>query len=229
MPLQDSRWTHSYHRLAVARRSQRLRSGHRTRDWRYRIGAGGAKKPGLSIILRGAVRVGDTCQIAGITGIVEDIGISSLSLRTRDRSVVSIPNAKVAEVNLENFSLRDQFWVHQIFTLRFDTPHDVVKIVLDRFGEILRAHPAIDTSTARATLISLDAGRTTDRDQRLLPPTRRGYSSVSSATAGASPQDDRHHRVSRKQPCRTSRYLADGSGETARSPHQHPMRLSFEP
>jgi MscS family membrane protein len=110
---------------------------------------------GLSIIMRGAVRVGDTCQIAGITGIVEDIGISSLSLRTPNRSVVSIPNAKVAEVSLENFSLRDRFWIHQIFTLRFDTPHDVVKIVLDKFGEILRAHPAIDTNTARATLINL--------------------------------------------------------------------------
>jgi MscS family membrane protein len=58
---------------------------------------------GLSIVMRGAVRVGDYCQIAGITGTVEDIGVSSLSLRTLDRSVVSIPNSKVADVGLENF------------------------------------------------------------------------------------------------------------------------------
>jgi len=109
---------------------------------------------GLSIVMRGAVRVGDFCQIDGTAGTVEDIGISALSLRTLDRSVVSIPNAKVAEVALENFSLRDQFWLHQVFTLRFDTPHDVVKIVLDKIGQLLGSHPEIDKDTARARLIS---------------------------------------------------------------------------
>jgi MscS family membrane protein len=110
---------------------------------------------GLSIIMRGAVRVGDFCQIDGITGTVEDIGISAVSLRTLDRSIVSIPNSKVAEVGLQNFQLRDQFWLHQIFTLQFDTPHDVVKIVLDKITEILSGHPDIDKNSARARLINL--------------------------------------------------------------------------
>jgi MscS family membrane protein len=112
---------------------------------------------GLSIVMRGAVRVGDFCQIDGIDGTVEDIGISALNLRTLDRSVVSIPNAKVAEAALENFSLREQFWLHQIFTLRFDTPHDVVKVVLDQIDQILGSHPEIDKDSARVRLISLTA------------------------------------------------------------------------
>jgi MscS family membrane protein len=110
---------------------------------------------GLSIVMRGAVRVGDFCQIAGITGTVEDIGVSAVNVRTLDRSVVSIPNAKVAEVGLENFSLRDQFWLHQVFTLKVDTHHEVVKIVLDRIVEKLKSHPDIDRDTARARLIYL--------------------------------------------------------------------------
>jgi MscS family membrane protein len=110
---------------------------------------------GLSIIMRGAVRVGDFCQIDGITGTVEDIGISAVSLRTLDRSIVSIPNSKVAEVGLQNFQLRDRFWLRQIFSLQFDTPHDVVKIVLDKITEILSGHPDIDKSSARARLINL--------------------------------------------------------------------------
>ena len=105
--------------------------------------------------MRGAVRVGDFCQIAGIMGTVEDIGVSALRLRTLDRSVVSIPNSKVAEVSLENYSLRDQFWLHQIFTLRFDTPHDIMKIVLDRFTQLLLSNPEIDKNSARARLINL--------------------------------------------------------------------------
>jgi MscS family membrane protein len=110
---------------------------------------------GLSIIMRGAVRVGDSCQIDGITGTVEDIGVSSLSLRTQSRSVISIPNSKVAEVGLENFSLRDQFWVHPVFTLRFDTPSAVMKEVLDQLAQIVKSHPEINPHSARARLINL--------------------------------------------------------------------------
>lgn len=110
---------------------------------------------GISIILRGAVRVGDFCQIDGISGTVEDIGISSLSLRTLERSLVSIPNSKVAEVKLENFQMRDQFWITQTFTLRFDTPHEVLKIVLDNIFQLLKDHPDIDQSSARVRLINL--------------------------------------------------------------------------
>jgi MscS family membrane protein len=110
---------------------------------------------GLSIVMRGAVRVGDFCQIDGITGTVEDIGISALNLRTLDGSVVSIPNAKVAEVALENFSLREQFWLHQVFTLQFNTPHEAVKIVLDNIDQLLGSHPEIDRNSARVRLINL--------------------------------------------------------------------------
>jgi MscS family membrane protein len=108
---------------------------------------------GLSVIMRGAVRVGDFCTIDGVQGTVEDIGISSINLRTMDRSLVSIPNAKVAEGKLENFSMRDQFWLHQFFTLRFDTPHKVVKIVLDRIVQLLATEPDTYRESARARLI----------------------------------------------------------------------------
>ncbi|HEY6374124.1 MAG TPA: mechanosensitive ion channel family protein, partial [Edaphobacter sp.] len=110
---------------------------------------------GLSIVMRGAVRVGDSCQIDGVTGTVEDIGTSSLSLRTLGRSIVSIPNSKVAEVNLENFALRDQFWVHPVFTLRFDTPYAVLKTVLEKIDKLLLSHADIEKSSARVRLIDL--------------------------------------------------------------------------
>jgi len=112
---------------------------------------------GLSIVMRGAVRVGDFCEIAGITGTVEDIGTSSLSLRTLGRSMVSIPNSKVAEANLDNYSMRDQFWLRQAFTLRFDTPSGVLKIVLEKIEQLLLSHPEIDKTSARARLINLTA------------------------------------------------------------------------
>ena len=110
---------------------------------------------GFSIVMRGTIRVGDLCQIDGIIGTIEDIGISALNLRTLDRSLVSIPNAKVAEEKLENFSLRDQFWVHQLFTLKIDTPPGAVKTVADGIYQLLVSDPDIEKSTARARLINL--------------------------------------------------------------------------
>lgn len=108
---------------------------------------------GFSIVARKAVRVGDFCQIDGLQGTVEDIGTSSLSLRTLDRSLVSIPNSKAAEVKLENFAMRDQFWLHQTFTLQFNTPHNVMKTVLDRTVQVLASEPEINKQSARARLI----------------------------------------------------------------------------
>jgi MscS family membrane protein len=105
--------------------------------------------------MRGAVRVNDYCTVAGQTGTVEDIGISSLRLRTLGRSVISIPNSKVAEMELENFTMRDQFWIHQTFTLRFDTPYATFQRVLTDIAAILNRRPDIDSTTARIRVVRL--------------------------------------------------------------------------
>ena len=110
---------------------------------------------GISVVMRGAVRVGDYCTVAGKSGTVEEIGMSALRLRTLDRSVVSIPNSRVAEAELENFSMRDEFWIHQIFTLRFDTPHTVTQTVLKEILAVLRSRKDIEPASARARLIQL--------------------------------------------------------------------------
>lgn len=64
---------------------------------------------GISIITRESIRVGDYCRVADQLGTIEDIGLSATRLRTRDRTVVSIPNAKIAQLSSENFALRDKF------------------------------------------------------------------------------------------------------------------------
>jgi Mechanosensitive ion channel, beta-domain len=57
------------------------------------------------------------CQVT----TVEDIGLRSSSLRTFDRTVFTVPNGQIANACLENFSLRDSFWFHHIFSLRYET------------------------------------------------------------------------------------------------------------
>jgi MscS family membrane protein len=76
---------------------------------------------GISIIFDRVVETGDTLQIGDTLGIVEDIGLRSTRIRTRDRTLVSVPNGQVANVKLENLSPRDKFWFHPRISLQHDT------------------------------------------------------------------------------------------------------------
>lgn len=76
---------------------------------------------GISIISDRPMRIGDICKIGDVFGTVKDIGLRSTRIRTFDRTIVTIPNAQVSTMNLENFTLRDKFWFHPIISLRRET------------------------------------------------------------------------------------------------------------
>jgi MscS family membrane protein len=110
---------------------------------------------GISIVSRETIRVGDYCRLAGQLGIVEDIGLSSTRLRTLDRTVIWIPNAKAAQLASENFALRDKFLFHHTLSLRFDTPQPQIERVLAEVGALLAADLSIQPQTNRVNLIGL--------------------------------------------------------------------------
>jgi MscS family membrane protein len=69
---------------------------------------------GVSLIFDHAVRVGETLKVGDTVGMVEDIGLRSIRIRTLDRTIVSIPNGQISNMSLEIISLRDKFWFHPI-------------------------------------------------------------------------------------------------------------------
>lgn len=110
---------------------------------------------GISIITRDTIRVGDYCRIADQTGTIEDIGLSSTRLRTLDRTVVSIPNAKIAQLSSENFTLRDRFWFHHVFALRFDTSRLQIERLLEDIRAVMKTNPGFDDATDRVNFVGL--------------------------------------------------------------------------
>ena len=76
---------------------------------------------GISMISDRPMRIGDICKFGDVFGTVKDIGLRSTRIRTFDRTIVTIPNAQVSTMNLENFTLRDKFWFHPIISLRRET------------------------------------------------------------------------------------------------------------
>ena len=112
---------------------------------------------GVTIIMRKAIRVGDFCQLADQLGTIEDIGLGSTRVRTLNNTVVSIPNSKVSQMSLENYSMRQKIWFHHVFGLRSDTSADQMRQLISQTTELLRSDGRVEKESARIRLIQFGA------------------------------------------------------------------------
>jgi len=108
---------------------------------------------GLSLIFDKAVRVGDFLRLGDVFGTVDSIGLRSTRIRTLDRTMLSVPNGQIANVNVETLSVRDMCWFHHTLRLRYETTSAQIRTVIDGVRERLTAHSAVDRASARVRLI----------------------------------------------------------------------------
>ena len=67
------------------------------------------------------LRVGDTVRVDGIEGQVETIGARSTRFRTADRTLVTIPNGRLADSRIESLAWRDRLRMATIVMLGYGT------------------------------------------------------------------------------------------------------------
>lgn len=82
-------------------------------------------------------QVGDYCKCGDISGYIEEIGIRSTKIRTLDRTLINIPNAKLAEVNIENYNEREKIRLYSTWLIDLATPLENLKTLLGEFERIL--------------------------------------------------------------------------------------------
>ena len=109
---------------------------------------------GVSLLMDKAVSVGDLCQIGDQLGIVEDIGLRSLKLRTREQSLLVIPNGSLAQMQFQNMSSRSKLLINQTFSVRIETQTEQLRLVLARVQTMLDQHPAIEPGSSRVRIMS---------------------------------------------------------------------------
>jgi MscS family membrane protein len=109
---------------------------------------------GISLLLDGAVHVGDFCRIGDQLGTVEDIGLRSLKLRTREQNLLVVPNGSLAQMQFENMTGRSKLLINQTFALRIETEVEQLRFVLDGVQTMLDQHPAIEPKTSRVRVIN---------------------------------------------------------------------------
>lgn len=86
-------------------------------------------------------RVGDTVKVEDFLATVERIGLRSTRFRTLDRTVITIPNGKLADSRIESYSARDRIRLQAVIGLVYGTSEGQVREVLSGFERVLRAQP----------------------------------------------------------------------------------------
>ena len=126
---------------------------------------------GLVLFADRPVRVGDFCSFSGQMGTVENIGVRSTQIRALDRTLISIPNAKFADMEIVNWAECDQMLIRTTIGLRYETEPDQLRYVLVKLREMLHAHPRIDRETVRVRFAGYGAS-SLDIDLRVYALTR---------------------------------------------------------
>jgi MscS family membrane protein len=88
-------------------------------------------------------RVGDFVKVEDVVGTVEAIGMRSTRLRTLDRTLVTIPNGKLADMRTETFAARDRMRLLANLGLVYGTTAEQLRAVLAGIEAALRAHPLL--------------------------------------------------------------------------------------
>jgi MscS family membrane protein len=88
-------------------------------------------------------RVGDVVKVEDFVGTVESIGMRSTRFRTPDRTVITYPNGKLADIRSETVAARDRIRLYTNLSLSYDTTATQMREVLNGIEGVLRTHPRI--------------------------------------------------------------------------------------
>jgi MscS family membrane protein len=91
--------------------------------------------------------VGDIVTVGLITGTVEKVGLRSTQIRTFDKSLVSIPNKKMIDAELDNLGLRPVRRVKFNVGLTYETSIDQIKAIVADIQQVIDLHEKTNDET----------------------------------------------------------------------------------
>lgn len=88
-------------------------------------------------------REGDFVKVEDFFGTVESIGLRSTRIRTLDRTLITIPNGKLADLRTETFAVRDRIRLFATLGVVYGTTAAQLEEVLAGFHAVLAAQPKL--------------------------------------------------------------------------------------
>lgn len=113
---------------------------------------------GLILYADQPVRVGELFRFGDRIGIVEEIGIRSVRIRTQDRTIVAMPNADLVKMQIENFSRRDRIRLRTTLRLPVETKPEQLRRLLNRLWETVQEHAQLSHEAGWARFVDLGQG-----------------------------------------------------------------------
>jgi small conductance mechanosensitive channel len=95
---------------------------------------------GFIILFSKPLKKGDSISFDGTEGIVEEVGILYTSLRTYDNAVVHIPNGKISDGKIINYTEKETRRVDLEYSVGYNCDIDKVRNVIEN---ILNKHESI--------------------------------------------------------------------------------------
>lgn len=110
---------------------------------------------GISLYVDQPVRVGDWLRLGDRTGSLEEVGLRSAKIRTREGTLITVPNAEFAKLDLENLSRRDKTILLHTLCLSLETSSDQVRYLLTKLQAMLEEHSDLDGTLGSTKLIGI--------------------------------------------------------------------------
>lgn len=99
---------------------------------------------GVAILMDKPFDIGDWILASGVEGVVENINFRSTKIRTFEKALVSIPNSKISEEAIINFSRRGIRRVRFYLGVVYSTSSEKIQIVVNKIKKMLIDHPDVD-------------------------------------------------------------------------------------
>lgn len=97
---------------------------------------------GVMIILFRPFRVGNYVEAAGTAGTVHDLNIFTTTLKTPDNKIIIVPNSKITDGNITNYSAQDRRRVDMVFGIGYGDDikkaKEILKAIADADERILK-------------------------------------------------------------------------------------------
>jgi len=110
---------------------------------------------GITLVAANVFAIGDDCMIDGRAVTVQEIGLRSLIVRTREGTQMSFPNGMLAQVGIENMSRRNRFLLWTTLSVSYETSLIQLRCVIGRVREMLYAYSRIEQQGARFRLTNM--------------------------------------------------------------------------
>jgi MscS family membrane protein len=99
------------------------------------------------------LHIGDYVKVDDLQGTVEQVGLRSTRIRTLDRTLVTMPNGRLADMRIENYSARDRLRFTTKIGLVYSTKPKALRAILEEIRAYFAERPDVFKDSILVNLV----------------------------------------------------------------------------